>query len=441
MIARSSPPICNRYMKHRSTINRCIRTALVTAIFLPAGMLLVVQAAEPAPQVDEIALQQAKSQFERGNLVDSERFFRSALDANKLPASELGPCLERLRTIYLAWGQNDDALKMALRFREHMAARFPNDPSRRNEILDKSASDLSDIFVALDQPDKAEQYLQSALKAAEPTTDADPLRTLGLLAKLARLADAQDQTEKAQLAWQRVVDLGSATAKKLAAGELSAALYPEFEEDLSAAYAATEKQADGIGVFSQLLARHIAQRDVPAAIRTRITLGSLCTGLGQYDAALQHFQKAAQAQHQLQAGSSDEADLLSLIAAIYKAQGNDPQSKAKCDEAAEIYRKLIQQIDKAPHGGPLKSILLDQLQIVDQQAGRNKDAIAACEDLLALRRQLFGEKHRLTYDVKSNLGAVRSSAKLRKSETASQRRRGILARPQTRGSAAACSSA
>src|SRR5262249_31626826 len=148
-------------------------------------------------------------------------------------------------------------------------------------------------------------------------------RTIGLLARLAQLADAQDQTEKAQQTWQRVAALGSAAVKQIAAGQLSAALYPEFENNLASGYSATGTEADGIAEFSRLLKLHLDRRDVLAAIRTYITLGSLYTGSGHYDLALGHFQKALQAEHQLQAGSSEEADLLSLIAAIYKAEGDE----------------------------------------------------------------------------------------------------------------------
>ncbi len=396
-------------MKHRwNTI--CHLGIACVASLLPLCSGHSGWAAEPAAKVDQISLEQAKSQFERGNLVDAERFFREAVEANKLPDPELGPALERLTRIYRAWGQNDDALKMAMRFREVMAARFPNDSTRRNQMLDKSAADMADILLALDQPDKAEQYLQNALKAAQQTTAADPLRTIALLAKLARLCDAKDQSERAKQTWQRIVDLGSASVKKLASGQLNAALYPEFETDLDSAFSATERQSDAMAVFSQLLTLHVAQRDVLAAIRTRIALGSLATGMGDFNAALDHFHRALQAQHQLQPGSADEADLLSLVAAIYQAQGNDAKVKSTCDDAVEIYRHLIRTANQSAHAGPLKSRFLDQLRIVCQQASRNVEAIAAAQELLDLRRQLFGEKHRLTYEVKSNLGALYGAA-------------------------------
>jgi len=396
--------------------------ALVRWVPIPAGFAADTAAADntaksPA-KVDQTTLELARTLFESGKFVESEKLLRqvlAAIDAGQMPASQLGRCLGPLANIYRAWGRNDDALKIALRYRKYIGDLSALDTPTRNQLLDQNAGDLADILTALDRPAEAEQYLQATLTEAEKHTDANPQRTLTVLVKLAQLADAQNDHDKAQPRWQRVVEVGTAAAKKIEQRQLPAELYPDCLLDLAAGYVAVDNRPEAIQVLTRLLSHQTTRRDpafqeAAAALKTRLLLGSLCAESGQLDQALHVFQDALAAQPQLATGAVAEADVLSRMAAVYKAQGLETEARDHWDQAAAIYAKAIEQAEKLPDSQVPVMGLLNQLQIVQQQARHYPEAIQSGRRLLELREKTLGQEHPLTFAAKSDLGAVYSAA-------------------------------
>jgi CHAT domain-containing protein/tetratricopeptide (TPR) repeat protein len=376
------------------------------SVFLWPGTL---RAADPPAQVDESTLERGRTLFESGKYVDAEKLLKevlAAIDAGKLPQSDLGRCTGPLADIYRAWGRQDDALKVALRYRKFVLDLKALDPGTRDRMLDQNTSDIADILTALDRTAEAEKLLQDSLAAAEKKTDGNPLRTLTLLAKLARLAEAKDDSAKAHEYWDRAAKLGMATAKKIEQKQLPATQYADCVTTLAAALVATDKTPDATRILNALLANQTAMRDAAGSQKTRVTLGSLCAENGQYDQSVKMFQDAIAQQRQAGADSPQEAELLSRMAAIYLAQGAESEARKHWDEAAAIYGKVLKKVENQPDSQAQAMTLLNQLQIVDQQAGRFPEAIEACRQLLDLRQKSLGDEHPLTIAAKSDLGAL-----------------------------------
>ncbi|HEY2762035.1 MAG TPA: tetratricopeptide repeat protein, partial [Pirellulales bacterium] len=376
---------------------------LAAADSTPSNAPSVDSTAKSAPKVDEATLELARTLYESGKFVESEKLLRqviAAIDAGSIPVSQSGRCLGPLATIYRSWGRNDDALKIALRYRKFISEISALDPATRNQLLDQNAADLADILTALDRSAEAEQYLQATLTEAEKHTDANPQRTLTLLVKLAQLADTQSAHDR----WQHVVDLATVMAKKIEQRQLSADFYPDCLTNLAAAYVALDNRPEAVQTLTRLLSTQTTQP--AAALKTRLLLGSLCAESGQLDRALQVFQDALAAQRKQSAAATAEADILSRMAAVYKAQGLETEARDHYDQAAAIYAKIIEQAEKLPDSQVAIMGLLNQLQIVQQQAGHYQDAIHSGRHLVELRQRTLGAEHPLTFAAKSDLGAL-----------------------------------
>jgi CHAT domain-containing protein/tetratricopeptide (TPR) repeat protein len=402
---------CKRLLPHERCKSRFAVVGLLAAVLVFCAAN-VARSAEPTEPVTAKTLARAIALVENNKLDEAEQqllVVLAAIDAKKLQQGEM-QCLKALADIYRARGRTDgQARAISLRYRTLIDKQFANDRTRRNDYMDQSSGDLADILLAMDRAAEAEKYLQESLDRALKTVDADPQRAVGLLARLARLDDAQDDVGKSRQEWNRVVDLGLVISKKPDELKKSAALYPGFPADLSAAAMATDREPEAIGVLAQLQA---AQREPAQRIKIQSTIASLSAEAGLYDQALQAFQVALNNQRKLESGSSGEADLLAAMAAIYNAKGQETEARAKWTEAATAYQHALEQTDRLSYASPQKMYLLNQLQIVNRQLGNYADAVDACKLLLDLRHATLGEDHRLTIAAKSDLGALYGALEL-----------------------------
>src|SRR5262245_34132841 len=364
--------ISQRMAHSRATIIGC----LLGALLAPSTSF---GAAQSAATADSGTLERARALFDTGKYVESEKLLREVLttiDAGKMSPSELGRCLAPLADIYRAWSRNDEALKLSLRYRQFISERSALDPATRDRLLDQNASNLADLLVALDRTADAAKYLEASLATADKQIETNPLRALNLLVKLARLAETQDDDAKAKKYWDRVIELGSATVKRIERKQLPIAQYPDCVAALAAGYVATDRKPEAIRAFQQLLNVQTAQRDTAAAINTNLTLGSLYAEAGQHGQAVGMFQEAIAQARQRGADTPQEAELLSRLAAVESAQGLASQSRRHWDEAAAIYAKALARIERSLDAETQVITLLNQLQIVDQQAGKYQEAVA-----------------------------------------------------------------
>src|SRR5438046_228536 len=102
------------------------RAAVLAVCCLLVGGLrfaLAAETAAPPPPIDQKTILQASAFFNAGRLVEAEQLYRkilTAVDVGSLPTAELGRTLSPLVQIYRTWGRNEDALKMAERYRQFL---------------------------------------------------------------------------------------------------------------------------------------------------------------------------------------------------------------------------------------------------------------------------------------------------------------------------------
>ena len=125
-------------------------------------------AADSSPKavaIDDKTALRAAALFNAGRLVEAEPLYRAilaAVDAGTLPQEELGHCLGPLVQIYRTWGRNDDALRMAERYRKFLQP-SKLDAKVRQQQLDDNTLQLVDILTGLARYDDAERYLAEVL--------------------------------------------------------------------------------------------------------------------------------------------------------------------------------------------------------------------------------------------------------------------------------------
>jgi len=140
-------------------------------------------------------------------LVEAERLYRdilTAVDAGSLPTADLGHSLGPLTQIYRTWGRNDDALRMAQRYRNFLIDSTKLDAQVRQQQLDDNALQLSISSRALVATTRRSAISR---KRFEPVNRAsgDPTRRLLLLVKSAQLAEAAGDSAKSRDRWSQVV--------------------------------------------------------------------------------------------------------------------------------------------------------------------------------------------------------------------------------------------
>ncbi len=94
------------------------------------------------------------------------------------------------------------------------------------------------------------------------------------------------------------------------------------------------------------------------------------------------------------------------MAAVSSVQGQSVTARQAWEEAAAVYSQLLKRIEANPQAQDQLTVVLNQLQTVQQQAGHYSQAIEACRRLLELRKSSFGDEHPLTIAAKSDLGAL-----------------------------------
>src|SRR5260370_41622140 len=103
---------------------RIMRVRILTMLIIAVGANGLIFAADStATTADQKTVLRARAFFDAGRLVEAEKLYReilAAVDAGSLPTAELGHSLGPLTQIYRTWGRNDDALKMAQRYRKFL---------------------------------------------------------------------------------------------------------------------------------------------------------------------------------------------------------------------------------------------------------------------------------------------------------------------------------
>jgi len=133
---------------------------------------------------------------------------------------------------------------------------------------------------------------------------------------------------------------------------------------------ALDNRPEAIQTLTRLLSAQSAQP--MSALKTRLLLGSLCAESGQLDRALQSSRKHWMQQGKQAAATSTQADILSRMATVYKAQSLETEARDHFGQAADIYSNAVDQAAKLPDSQAALMGLLNQLQIVQQQAGTIK---------------------------------------------------------------------
>src|SRR5262249_36544888 len=136
--------------------------------------------AAPAP-VDHSTIVKATEMAKNGQLVDAERIFRqaiTAIDAGSLSPAELPRTLSPLLKIYRTWERNDDALRVAERYRKYLLDTASLDDHVRQTELDDVAAQLVEIDTRLGKYEDAERILANSIKSEAARKPGDPLRRL-----------------------------------------------------------------------------------------------------------------------------------------------------------------------------------------------------------------------------------------------------------------------
>jgi CHAT domain-containing protein/tetratricopeptide (TPR) repeat protein len=394
--------------------NRSAGLAATIALMLVAAA--GAAAADEPPKVDAGTLDRALALAESRKFLEAEKPLHDALasiDAGRLPASDLGRCLSAIEEVNRELGRkNDDALKVALRYRKFVSEKLADDPATRNRVLEQNSADLADILLSMDRAADAQKYLAAALAAAEKRTDADPFHTLSLLVKTAQLYQSQDDPVRAKQYGNRVIDLALATSKRIDKGQIPAARLAECTSALAAGCVAVDDKPQAIAAYRRLCGLQADKHDVNGTIETRMLLGSLLAQSNQFDDAIREYQAALSDQRQLNEDSPTEARILSLTAAVYSAQGVSAEARRAWEAAAVIYTKAINRLAQSSDSPMEMAAVLNQLQIVSGQAGHYQDAVDSARRLLEIRQKTLGEEHPSTIAVKSDLGALYGAAQL-----------------------------
>ena len=283
------------------------------------GVAVAIEPSSKAVAVDEKTALRANDLFNAGRLVEAEPLYRAilaAVDAGSLPHEELGHCLGPLVKIYLTWGRNEDALRIAERYRKFLQNATKLDAKVRREELDKVSLELINILAGLARYTDAERELAVAIETNQTRQPPDVLRRLLLLEKSAQLADAESDKTKARDRWSQVVLEGQSDTARIERRELPADALPDVAAAVTRADEALEDYPAAIAVQRKLLDRHIARQDRPAELRTRAEIGRLDVANRDFAAARDELTLAIAQARKMPGGSVAAADLLVQLAQV-----------------------------------------------------------------------------------------------------------------------------
>ncbi|HEY2761046.1 MAG TPA: tetratricopeptide repeat protein, partial [Pirellulales bacterium] len=399
-------------MLNRSVILSCL---FWTALLVAPASLLAVDANPNASattlgtsNVDRSTLDRALVFYENRKFVEAEKLFREVLaasDAGQIPQADAAHCLGPLTTIYQSWGRKDNAaLSVAWKYHKYVAEKLADDPVNRDRELDNNSAYVVEILLAVGRNADAEKLEQNMLAAAEKHTEANPLRTLKWLWKLSQFYLLQENSEQAKHYGERTVGLAQKTIAL--AEQRQQPVEPVCVAALAAGYSAIDNMPEAIRNYTKLLKIQNAQNDAAGAVQTRLTLGSLCAEAGQFDQALAVYQDGLIQQRQIKSPSLEEGDLLARIAAVSSTEGQAVVARQAWEDAAAVYSQLLKRLESNPQAQDQLAQVLNQLQMVQQQAGHYSQAVEACRRLLDLRKNSLADEHPLTIAAKSDLGAL-----------------------------------
>ena len=129
----------------------------------------------------------------------------------------------------------------------------------------------------------------------------------------------------------------------------------------------------------------------------RLTLGRIEVLAGRHDAALAQLGAAAEPSAPAPVQLSARIELASL----HVDRGDLP-------EAERLYREALDEARAGGHGAELEAICANGLQVVLAQAGAFEEAASLAERVLALRREVYGDRHPMTVESLLNHGALDS---------------------------------
>jgi tetratricopeptide (TPR) repeat protein len=251
---------------------------LLALVLATSQLAMAADPPAPAPKVDQTTVLRAAAFFNAGRLVEAEPLYRAilaAVDAGSLAQEELGHCLGPLVQIYRTWGRNEDALRMAERYRKFLQTATKLDAKVRQQQLDDNTLQLVDILSGLARYDDAERYLTEAIHANQTADAAGSMWRLLLLVKSAQLADDRSDSAKTRERWSQVVGEGKASLARIDKHEWPAKYFADCTSTLAAAYVALEDFSSAIAIRQRLLDLQIAQRDHSGEISTRAEIAGL----------------------------------------------------------------------------------------------------------------------------------------------------------------------
>ncbi len=392
-------------MQRMLVLQICLSALLTLFGSAPA---VAADSSAKAIAVDDKTALRAAALFSAGRLVEAEPLYRAilaAVDAGTLPQEELGHCLGPLVQTYRTWGRNDDALRMAERYRKFLQS-AKLDAKVRQQQLDDNTLQLVDILTGLARYDAAEHYLAEALCASQGSDAAGSMHRLLLLVKSAQLADARSDSAKTRERWTAVIAEGKADLARIDKREWPVKYLADVASALVGACVAIEDFPSAIAVKQRLLDMQISQRDRAGEISTRAEISGLQVQNHDFTAARDDLNAAIALARKAEPASLTEADLLGRLASVQQAEGFVSAAKQSWGHAAAIYSAALAKADRAENNTAAVMGLLNQLNTTYQQMGQYREAIPIAQRLANMRQQRLGDEHPLTILAEGNLGAL-----------------------------------
>ncbi len=392
-------------MQRMLVLQTCL-SALLT--FCGSAPSVAADSSTKAIAVDDKTALRAAALFNAGRLVEAEPLYRAilaAVDAGSLPQEELGHCLGPLVQIYRTWGRNEDALRMAERYRKFLQT-AKLEAKVRQQQLDDNTLQLVDILAGLARYDDAERFLAEALRATQSSDAAGSMHHLLLLVKSAQLADARSDSAKSRERWGAVIAEGKADVAKVDKHEWPAKYFADAAAALVAAYVAIEDVSSAIAIKQRMLEMQIAHRDRAGEISARAELGALQVQSHDFAAARDNLTAAIALSRKAESASLAEAELLGRLANVQQAEGFASAAKQSWGQAAAIYAAALAKAERAENNAPAVMVLLNQLGTTYQQMGQYREAIPIAKRLVKMRQERLGDEHPLTILAEGNLGGL-----------------------------------
>ncbi len=363
-------------------------------------------------KIDQKTIDAALAEYRSNQYVEAEKHLSEVVatiaadtSPNNPLRNQLRECLEAIIQVEHSLGRNEAARDYCLQYHRWISGVFAKDPANRDPLLDQNAMNLADIYLDLDRAEDATSVVQSRMNQAKPNVKANPMRVLRLSVKLAQLAEAQDSA-KAGALWTDVIQLGRQTINGVNGKPLPDDEFVRCSQSLARALVATNQIRSALAMSSTLYEFQLKhQKNLQAAIDTKMIIASHRAKLGEYGEATKLFEDMISDTNAL-AKSGREAEVRSLLAAVYDAIGSQSEARKQWEMAAAIDADRLRHLRTAPAENAQIMELLNSLQQALRQSQHFREAVDACQDLLKLRQASLGETHPLTIAAKADLGAL-----------------------------------